>query len=290
MARRRRPQLIILSVPQDATVPMVLRRLPADLDWLWWDEGTFPADASLVTRVNDGAVFAELTYDGSTYDLTSARAGWLRRPRPPTAGAAVSDPEQRRLVEQVARYHLAGLWQLLDIAWLPGPPERWRDADNKLRVLAIAARLGLEIPDTSISNSPNEVVRLWDAHGGRLIAKSPTDPVDFTIGGERHVLFTTAVTRRDLRRLLGVRHTSVILQPNVAKAVELRATVVGEEMFTAEIRSQGSVVSRQDWRRQGGRTLTYAPHELPPPVADRCVSLVRELGLAYGAIDMILTP
>jgi glutathione synthase/RimK-type ligase-like ATP-grasp enzyme len=31
-------------------------------------------------------------------------------------------------------------------------------------------------------------------------------------------------------------------------------------------------------------------HELPAEVARRCVALTRALGLAYGAIDLVLTP
>ncbi len=34
----------------------------------------------------------------------------------------------------------------------------------------------------------------------------------------------------------------------------------------------------------------YAPHDLPRDVEQHCVELVEQLGLTYGAIDMIVTP
>ena len=67
-------------------------------------------------------------------------------------------------------------------------------------------------------------------------------------------------------------------------------TVVGSAIFPAEIHSQHTYRTRHDWRRYDWDQTPYLPHELPAEVADRCLRLVRELGLCYGAIDLVLTP
>ena len=66
--------------------------------------------------------------------------------------------------------------------------------------------------------------------------------------------------------------------------------MVGRKIFPVEIRSQETNHTRHDWRRYDHFKMQYVPHELPAEVAQRCVQLVEQLGLCYGAIDMILTP
>ncbi|NJR75066.1 MAG: hypothetical protein HC773_18390 [Scytonema sp. CRU_2_7] len=79
-------------------------------------------------------------------------------------------------------------------------------------------------------------------------------------------------------------------QAYIPKRLELRITVVGQQVFAAEIHSQETNHTRYDWRRYDHHKTPYFPHELPPEVEQRCVQLVEKLGLCYGAIDMILTP
>jgi glutathione synthase/RimK-type ligase-like ATP-grasp enzyme len=76
----------------------------------------------------------------------------------------------------------------------------------------------------------------------------------------------------------------------VPKRFELRVTVVGEQVFAAEIHSQQTNRTRVDWRRYDLSHTPHLPHALPEHVQVKCVELVRRLGLCYGAIDLILTP
>ncbi len=61
-------------------------------------------------------------------------------------------------------------------------------------------------------------------------------------------------------------------------------------VFAVEIHSQEDVDSQFDWRRGETARLRHELHVLPPAVEVQCVTLVRALGLAFGAIDLILTP
>src|SRR6185295_16367444 len=90
--------------------------------------------------------------------------------------------------------------------------------------------------------------------------------------------------------LHSMRWSPLILQEYVPKHVELRVTVVGGEIFPAEIESQGSARSRDDWRRYDLARTPYRRHTLPADVAERLLGVVRAFGLCYGAIDLVLTP
>jgi hypothetical protein len=87
-----------------------------------------------------------------------------------------------------------------------------------------------------------------------------------------------------------VRYCPVTVQPYVDKRVELRVTVVGDRVFPVALDSQWTNHTRHDWRRGDHHHGRYAIHDLPPDHAQRCVELVRRLGLCFGAIDLILTP
>ena len=82
----------------------------------------------------------------------------------------------------------------------------------------------------------------------------------------------------------------MIVQAYVPKRLELRVTVVGDRVLTAAIHSQGSNRTRYDWRHYDHVHTVYEPHRLPAKIERRCRALVAELGLVFGAIDLVLTP
>ena len=81
-----------------------------------------------------------------------------------------------------------------------------------------------------------------------------------------------------------------VFQEYIPKDIEIRATVVGEQVFAAEIHSQTSQRTKHDWRRYDLENTLHKPHELPIEVRGACVGITRHYGLEFGAIDLILTP
>ncbi|HMW02377.1 MAG TPA: ATP-dependent carboxylate-amine ligase, partial [Acidobacteriota bacterium] len=90
--------------------------------------------------------------------------------------------------------------------------------------------------------------------------------------------------------LKAVTHAPCLFQEYIPKKVELRITVVGRKIFAAEIHSQQSQRSKDDWRRYDIANTPYLKHRLPEAIKIKCQQLVRELGLVFGCIDMIVTP
>ncbi|MGH8887850.1 MAG: hypothetical protein ACRDYX_22320 [Egibacteraceae bacterium] len=102
-------------------------------------------------------------------------------------------------------------------------------------------------------------------------------------------IYTTRVRREDLSKMGRVRHTACMFQQYVPKKLELRLTVIGYDVYAAEIHSQKSKTGRIDWRL-GYEDLTYEVHALPDHIRSQCLALTMRLGLRFAAIDMILTP
>jgi glutathione synthase/RimK-type ligase-like ATP-grasp enzyme len=80
-------------------------------------------------------------------------------------------------------------------------------------------------------------------------------------------------------------------QENIPKALELRITIVGKQLFTAAINSQQLEGATYDWRKEG-RALhqQWQAYDLPQIIEKQLLELMTYFGLNYGAIDMIVTP
>lgn len=104
------------------------------------------------------------------------------------------------------------------------------------------------------------------------------------------VIFTNKVNEKDLKNTESIKLAPVYLQKNIKKKLEIRCTVVGDEIFPAYIDSQQDELGRLDWKRLDLEAHPFRPFKLPAEVADLTLQFVKTLGLHYGALDMILTP
>jgi len=80
-------------------------------------------------------------------------------------------------------------------------------------------------------------------------------------------------------------------QRRIDKRLELRATVVGDDVLCAAVDSQQQERTRLDWRKDGMALLrSWTRFQLPIDVERALVLLVHSFGLQYAAADLIVTP
>jgi glutathione synthase/RimK-type ligase-like ATP-grasp enzyme len=109
--------------------------------------------------------------------------------------------------------------------------------------------------------------------------------------GIENVVFTTQVKREDLKDLSGLQYCPMIFQELIPKKIELRATVVGNKVFTAAVDSQQHEHTKIDWRVDGiGLLEAWVPYQLPKSIERALLKLVAAFGLNYAAADFIVTP
>ncbi|HEX8189962.1 MAG TPA: hypothetical protein VF586_16515, partial [Pyrinomonadaceae bacterium] len=82
----------------------------------------------------------------------------------------------------------------------------------------------------------------------------------------------------------------MVFQELIPKARELRVAWVGGEVFTGALDASGTSRGQTDWRRAAPGECRWERGELPDEVARGLCTLMSELGLVFGAIDLICTP
>lgn len=237
-----------------------------------------------------GGISRKLVSDGREIDLSEIGAVWHRR-HIVSGSPHLTDLRMRKMSALETEAALLQTWSDLGVPFLPAPLAALRAGQAKLRQLALATRLGFEIPATIVTTDGDELLAFHREHGGRVISKLlASDSMSDAGLTNEHVRYTEPMTLRDLAARDSARVCPVYAQARVPKAVELRVTVVGERVFPAEIHSQTSRHGRDDWRKAGPVAVPYRVHELPDEVAARCVAMTRALGLCYGALDMVVRP
>lgn len=158
--------------------------------------------------------------------------------------------------------------------------------------LAAAIDCGLAIPETLFSNDPDDIRRFYADHRERGVVFKlcyQTHWLEHT-SGARHALFTTELREEHLRDDQALSSCPGIYQRKIEKQYELRVTCMDDRCFTAKLDSQARANTSLDWRADLAHPLTPQQVELPAHIEERCLFLMRTLGLAFGCIDMIVTP
>lgn len=277
--------VLVLTGSFDPTADLVIEELTrravpvfrADTAW-------FPSRLTLAASLDGAGWTGTLTTDLRTLDLSSVRSVYYRRPTAPefpndmpAAARAVAATEARR--------GFGGLLAALSCPWLP-PPGRAADAEYKPLQLRVAAESGLSVPRTLITNDAGAAREFADGLGSPVVYK-PFTPVRGTIDGHSVAVYANVLQPDDLPHP-DIATTAHLFQEWVPKAHEVRLTVVGDQMFAAEIHA-GSAAGRIDWRSDYD-SLTYKSCDVPPSVTAGVRRMLDQLALPFGAFDFIVTP
>lgn len=283
--------ILILTEPTDPHADHMEQKLrERGAEFIRFDPAEFPSNAEISHSFGvNGQLESRLSLGRKRVDLDDLKSVWYRRPGASVPHAEIADKLTRDYVVEECKRFMHDTWNSLDSLWLPGPESVIRRAELKASQLKAAGSIGFELPPTLFTNSPADFLDFYRKHNGNIVSKLTSSALYKYIAKD-FSRYTQVVSRRDVAHSRSIRLSPVIFQAYVPKRVELRITVVGGEVFAAEIHSQHSNHTRHDWRRYDHFQTPYFPHELPAHVQQLCVQLVERLGLCYGAIDMVLTP
>jgi len=107
---------------------------------------------------------------------------------------------------------------------------------------------------------------------------------------EKLIIYTHKLNAVDFQKIENVKFVPVLFQEYVPKEIELRMTVIEEDVFSCAIDSQKSERTKDDWRRYDFEKVPHYSYKLPVDIENKLVDFLKNAGLKFGAFDMILTP
>ncbi|WP_242434232.1 ATP-grasp ribosomal peptide maturase [Streptomyces sp. CB01580] len=153
-------------------------------------------------------------------------------------------------------------------------------AEYKPAQLSAALRAGLTVPATLITNDPMEAKAFCAA---QPTIYKPLHAGAYEVEGEPAGIWAAPVGAGEVDG--AVSHSAHLFQAQVPKAADVRAVVVGEQVFSARITAPPGVV---DWRAEY-RSLTYEPVVCPEELCGALARFLAAFGLNFGAFDFAVT-
>lgn len=230
------------------------------------------------------------TVDGLTYHPKEFTNVWHRRPERLKHKLIGASPEDRFLIDEWSEA-LEGFFAHIDnYKWMNHPTFNV-PASHKLEQLSRAKEFGFRVPDTLVTQSPDQLRCFYERHSGRVIVKPIASGYIVNSDGEQEsLIYTNRVPPDHLTNLMDLNTCPTLFQEEIDKAVDVRITIVDQAIHAVELLAQEEDgAQRCDIRRNNMNDVVYRPARLPAPIEHRIRKLVAHYALRFAAIDMAVT-
>jgi glutathione synthase/RimK-type ligase-like ATP-grasp enzyme len=273
--------ILIISPSDDIHSQSVKKTIEnrATIDVHIWDSGDIPSTSQLVYKIGKDRPQTVIKFPDKSIKLNSLRSIWWRRPSPHKIDSDVSDSKIRSFCIRESDRGFRGSMLAANIPIINDPVAE-STADLKPLQLSTANEVGLSIPRTVITNDPTEV-RMFCQEINKDCIYKPLSPAP------RSLAETRVLKERDLEYLELLRYAPIIVQEKIEKGRDIRATVIGDEVYAATVETTTAEASL-DWRVD--MTAEWHEWDLPQHVEQKLSNLLNILNLNYGCIDLRQTP
>ncbi len=270
-------RVLIIAPPNDihTYALKVVLKSEFNLHPIVWDNGSMPAHSLMDFILNeDNADFRIEGSEGSV-TLSTILSIWWRRPSKFRLDNSITDPKVRKFCMAECDHFFRGVLNAIDVPIINNPFNESL-AEYKPFQLMMALRVGLDIPKTVMSNDPDSILNFWKSLDGRCIYKNFTSP-SWTFSETR------LLTKETLKDLPKLRHAPIIVQEKIEKGLDVRVNVFGKTVYAASVKTY-IPAAELDWRLD--LTGKWEEHILPDAISKQLISLLNNLGLHYGCIDL----
>jgi glutathione synthase/RimK-type ligase-like ATP-grasp enzyme len=264
--------IIIVSNPQDIHALCVLKEIQSlGHEAVIIDSESFGEHYNIMHRIGKSA---KLYKPDLFINNTNIESVWLRRPTKIKYSDLSLGSSDQRFLENEWWHAFMGSLLSLQTRLINHPFSQ--NSIIKPYQLEVANKVGFIIPDTCITNDALEAKKFFSLYKNRVIHKPLTHP-------EHRFLQTMKYSSDQSEYLEDLHIAPTIFQEEIRGKSDIRVTVVGRRLFAAEIDTPDNIVDSR---------LTsydkYRVHNLDKRIISNIHSLMNELGLQFGTIDLKL--
>jgi len=207
--------------------------------------------------------------------------GWVRRVAPEDWFVGVKGESREAAVQTSWIGLITELLRAVRVEWL-SHIDAIVPAENKLRLVEIAQRVGVSTPKTVVSNSV-EAIRSTLGHE-EVIAK-PLGPGHFIDRTQAFGVFSRAVRLAEIPPG-ALKAAPFIFQEKLEAERHFRVVTVGDEVWSAVLEADGLPV---DWRSDKLAHHRFRSVVTPAEIALGALRMTDEFGIGYSSQDWIET-
>ncbi|MDJ0697507.1 MvdC family ATP-grasp ribosomal peptide maturase [Mastigocoleus sp. MO_188.B34] len=252
------------------------------------DTDKFPMSVQIAANLGNSESIYTLKYGERSICGEQVQAVWMRRIFNPNFGKELAPKFKKPCIRESLAALNGFLDSLREAHWVDDL-QRINIAENKLRQLRIAAEVGLTIPQTLVTNDPQEVREFFHSVDKKMVAKLLT-PLSFGMESSPFFLYTSAVKEEDLEKAQALEYSPMVFQEQIPKQLELRVVFVDGNLFVGALNASVYAEFTVDWRRLSPEACPWQTYELPLKIATRLKAFMAKFGLVFGAFDLIKTP
>lgn len=231
-------------------------------------------------------IFDKINFE--SINLKEIKVVWCRRFLDKTFDNLISDENTLDYnIIQFAKFQSTEKNQFLRILYDFYPKWIWTDYYkntfvDKISVLKLARKNGLIVPKTYVVNSKTQLLNIMKK-SPNLITKPITEGTGFFIEKGGYIMHTQKVKAPKINQFL-----PSLFQEQIEKEFEIRIFYLDKKTYSMAIFSGGNQKTKVDFRNYDlFNPNRYIPYNLPEEVEKKITSLMEELNLKTGSIDMI---
>lgn len=255
--------------------------------------------ADMPTKQKNNIYISNTGYSWNTLDGNSIVARrydinfdsiWWRRPRKPYVQDNIHEEDRDFVRKENIIYHESIPYLFDNDAWWVNPIDSQQKTRSKIVQLKWARLCGFKLPETLISNSPEDIKAFIQSNNQKSVIYKPFFPKCWAEQDGIKMIYTDKVSFEDLPSDTMLQVVPGIYQQYVEKKYELRVTCFGSHISAVKIDSQKYASGKIDWRKISGDELSLSEVELPQVIQDKIILFMKKIGVVFGCFDFIVTP
>lgn len=249
-----------------------------------------------IKMMSDGSLNGIWHFPEQDIDFRDIGVVWNRRVHEPDIKNQFSEPEILNLALEESKWALNIAFTLINAPIMNPWEVNERLKFNKWIQMKKAAELGLNIPDSCLTNNPVTIRMFWKEMNKDLIFKKIRKGLLNMSNGKRFLIHTNKIpeesfTEENIQRMI---FYPMFFQKHIRKKYDVRSIVIGNQVFSFAIHSQDVPEGITDYRTASilGK-LEQMKHEqifLGDDIDSKLVSFVKSFSLHFSAIDLVITP
>jgi hypothetical protein len=239
--------------------------------------------------VGDSLLKSHYRRKNNDLDANSYETIWFRRPPTIFPLERLKDSTERLSAETELSSFVKGIYNSIETGkFSVNAFDKDRAARRHLYQLETATSVGLAIPETLITNSKEHAKSFALKHKSVVYKPISKAVWQFNAPGvfKGKSIIPTTVVDACLIDAADIASSPVLLQENITKRSEVRATVMGSTILAYQKTFPSRSDLDVDWRFMH-KSAVYEKFELPAEISKKCINLMNRLGIVFGCIDLL---